>query len=112
CLGDGKNGARVQFWYAYVAGTTNRVAEARPWLTDQIERANGMTVASAAKTNGFRALRVVTDASCKPAISAVQVPSSALPTLDATVTAMKAAGVKESKDRIHVVLMDANGFTD
>jgi len=112
CLGDGKNGARVQFWYAYVAGQPNRVAEARPWLTEQIERANGMVVTSAAKTNGFRALRVVTDANCKPSISAVQVSSSALSTLDATVSAMKAAGIKDSKDRVHVVLMDANGFSD
>jgi putative cell wall-binding protein len=111
CAGDGTSGPRIQFWYAHVQGETNRLAQARGHLTEQIKRANGQLVGSANQTGGYRALRVVTDKYCNPTFRTVTLSPSALDDLYKTRNELKAkAGLQDDPDRINVILLDAIGF--
>jgi peptidoglycan hydrolase-like protein with peptidoglycan-binding domain len=107
CAGDGTSGPRIRFFYGYLAAGTNHIDKVRPYLQDIVKVANGMMVASAAQTGGYRSLRVYTDPDCEPVITPVAMPALAATSLTETKIALIDAG-EYHPEGLHVVFLDAS----
>lgn len=109
CGGDGTSGNRVAAYYVYASGTANRLAAYRTALVSYLEQANSITYLSARALGGKRYLRLVTDRACRPVVTALKVPASALRTFGDTITYVQQHGLART-DRKYVMFADTNSI--
>lgn len=95
CDGDGTSGYRIQAMYVVEAGTTNRFAALQSSFQLWAAGVDDVMNRSAALTGGVRHLRYVTEpgsGGCVAKVLNVTVPSGALTSFNATISAVQALG--------------------
>jgi hypothetical protein len=105
CKGDGTSGNRIRFLYGYVQGSRNRLGTLAPRLRTAILQANAVFHNSGRSSGGARDLRAYTDRSCRPVITAVAIPASALRSTGGPFDVLRKKGYWQD-DRKYVLLMD------
>lgn len=109
CHGDGKSGNRIAFYYAYLPGRPNRIAQLRAGLVRAIKIANGIVEYSARETHGNRYLRVRTTSRCVPTIVPIRLSSSGGGDFTTMIAELKNRGLT-STSRKYVVFVDAHRY--
>jgi hypothetical protein len=106
CVGNGTAGPRVEALYVVPANKRDRFSRVVNNLRSYIARADSVFVASARKTGGYRQLRWVHDASCRPVVRKVVVNARAASSFAATQSALASQGYSRH-DRKYLIFMDA-----
>ncbi|MET8452007.1 reprolysin-like metallopeptidase [Streptomyces sp. NPDC005209] len=108
CIGDGKSGNRVQVLYVHTPGQ-NRFAQYQASFQRWAADTDTIYNASAAETGGTRHIRFLTDSSCKPALTAVEVGASELQDFSSLNRALSAKGY-DRRDRKYLLFADSNVY--
>lgn len=107
--GGGAGGPRVQLLYAYAADKPNRFATYASSFQLWAAQADAVLSRSAQETGGIRHLRLLTDAACKPTVTAVQLTATGDDTLANTVAELRGKGYNLDS-RKYLVWTDATVY--
>lgn len=109
CDGDGTSGNRVQVLYVHAADVPSRydtyLASFQQWSAE----VDNIFQESAAETGGFRRVRFVTDASCKPQIIHVTLSAQGDDSFGKMIGELMAQGYNRT-DRKYLIFADARGY--
>lgn len=105
CHGDGTSGNRIRAYYVYAQGARNLLARYRKQLVGDLLQANDIVYQSARQTHGVRYLRLFTNRTCVPTVTAVAVPAAALATFGGEVEWLSAHGLNAT-NRKYVLYTD------
>ena len=109
CDGDGRSGRRVQAIYARVAGTPSRRSTVIPLIRTAAAGVQSAFLASAARTDGVRRPRWVTDETCRLKVIEVELSDKARKSLGATITELQQRGHGRA-DRKYLVWFDSDVY--
>jgi hypothetical protein len=109
CDGDGTSGKRVQAVYARTADAPDRYAEVLPDLRRWAAGVQATFLTTAARTDGLRRPRWVTDDACRLDVVHAVLSEEAAGTLGRTITELSARGHGRT-DRKYLVWFDASTY--
>ncbi len=111
CIDDGKSGYRVEVLYVYAtdAAPGNRYNAYRDSIRTWVAEMNQIFENSAQLTNGHRQVRLVTDSSCQPVVTAVGLTRSQLATFSGSTDALRTKGYNRY-DRNYLMFVDAKDY--
>ena len=105
CYGDGREGARIQVIYAYVAGAPNRYGSVLGDIQTTLDATDGVLARSAATTGGVRHFRFVTNSACSLQVADVQLTPEEASNFGATIKALDDRGYNHA-DRDYLAFVD------
>ena len=106
CLGDGKDGARVQLIYARAGNTPDRFSSVLPLIRQYAADADNVVNVSAGRVGDGRRIRFVTTTDCKPQVMNVTLSGTGDDSFRNMITELREKGLTNN-DRKYLVFMDA-----
>ena len=106
CVGDGKDGPRVQLVYARAADTPGRFSSVVPLIRQYAADADNIVNVSAGRVGDGRRIRYVTNSDCKPAVMNMTLSNAGDDSFRNMIGELRTAGLTDP-DRKYLVFMDA-----